>query len=73
MVAPELGGGERDLLLQGAVIEVKGPAFELPPTLRRISLLDVDWSRFSKYSHCIDAHIAQPGSVARLWPPGRVG
>ncbi len=73
MVAPELGGGERDLPLRGGVIEVKGPAFELPPTLRRISLLDVDWSRFSKYSHCIDAHLSQPGSVARLWPPGRVG
>ena len=72
MVARELGFGERELKLQGGVIEVKGPSMELPVTLRRIKLLDTDWSRFSKYSHCIDSHLAEPGTIARLWPSGKV-
>lgn len=72
MIAPEIGYSERDLQLQGGVIEVKGPTLELPITLRRIRLLDTDWSRFSKYSTCIDSHLSEPGIMARLWPPGRM-
>jgi len=72
MVAPGLGSGERDLPLRGGVIEVKGPSFELPPTLRHMRLLKSDWSRFSKYGHSIDAHLSHPGMAGRLWPPGRV-
>ena len=69
---PELGYRERGLRLPGGVIEVKGPTIELPVTLRRIKLLDTDWSRFSKYGYCIESHLSQPGSVARLWPSGRM-
>lgn len=72
VVAPELGRGEREIRLRGGVIEVKGPTIELPVTLRRIRLLDTDWSRFSKYGNCLDAYFAQPGSVARFSPSGRV-
>lgn len=72
MVAPELGYRERELRLTGGVIEVKGPTLELPLTLRRIRLLDTDWSRFSKYGYCLDSHLSQPGTVARLWPSGRM-
>ena len=71
MIKRQLGYGERELPLQGGVIEVKGPTMELPMTLRRIRLLDVDWSRFSKYGSCIDSHLEEPGTVARLWPSGR--
>ncbi len=70
-VAREFGHGERELPLRGAVIEVKGPSMELPRTLQRIKLLNTDWSRFSKYSHCIDAHLEDPGSISRLWPSGK--
>ena len=72
MIAPELGYRERELRLQGGVIEVKGSKLELPVTLRRIRLLDTDWSRFSKYGSCIDSHLSEPGTVARLWPSGRM-
>ncbi|NQT71245.1 MAG: VTC domain-containing protein [Chloroflexi bacterium] len=72
-VARGFGNGERELQLRGAVIEVKGPTMDLPTTLRRMKLLDTDWSRFSKYSHCIDSHLEDPGAMARLWPSGRVG
>ncbi|MBL7165418.1 MAG: VTC domain-containing protein [Dehalococcoidales bacterium] len=72
MVARDLGTRERDLPLRGGVIEVKGPSFELPPALRHMKMLDIDWSRFSKYSHSIDAHLLHPGIPGRLWPPGRV-
>ncbi|MBT4512713.1 MAG: VTC domain-containing protein [Chloroflexi bacterium] len=72
-VAKGFGNGEHELPLRGAVIEVKGPSMELPKTLRRMKLLDTDWSRFSKYSHCIDAHLESPGAMARQWPSGRVG
>jgi hypothetical protein len=73
VVVPGLGYRERELRLEGGVIEVKGPTLELPLTLRRIKLLDTDWSRFSKYGQCIDSHLSQPGSVARVWPSGRIG
>jgi hypothetical protein len=72
MVAPELGHGERQLRLPGGVIEVKGPTLELPVTLRHIRLLDVDWSRFSKYGYCVESHLSEPGTVARLSPSGRM-
>ena len=72
VVAPGLGYRERGLRLEGGVIEVKGPTLELPVTLRRIRLLDADWSRFSKYGQGIESHMSQPGSVARMWPSGRI-
>ena len=72
MVAPELGYRERGLQLQGGVVEVKGPTLELPITIRRLRLLDTDWSRFSKYGYCIESHLSQLGTVGRLWPSGRM-
>jgi len=72
MVAGGSGSGERELELRGGVIEVKGQNFELPPTIQQMKLLDTDWGRFSKYGSSIDAHLEQPGAVARLWPSGRV-
>jgi hypothetical protein len=72
MVNRSLGYGERELKLAGGVIEVKGHKMELPVTLRRMRLLDVDWGRFSKYSYCLDSHLSEPGTVARLWPSGRI-
>jgi len=71
-VAPELGRREREICLTGGVIEVKGPSLELPFTLRRMRLLDIDWGRFSKYGSCLDAHFSDPGSVARLSPSGKI-
>ena len=72
-IAQRFGNGEKELPLRGAVIELKGPTMELPTTLRSMKLLDIDWSRFSKYSHCIDSHMEDPGTIARSWPSGRVG
>ncbi|UCC17137.1 MAG: VTC domain-containing protein [Dehalococcoidales bacterium] len=72
MIAPELGRREHDLRLEGGVVEVKGPSMELPLTLRKMRILDTDWSRFSKYSNCIDSHLSDPGAVARFAPPGRI-
>lgn len=71
LVARQLGYGERNLQLRGGVTEVKGPSWDLPLTLRRMKLLDTDWSRFSKYGYCIESHMSRPSSVARLWPSGR--
>ncbi len=72
MIAPELGRRERDLRLEGGVVEIKGLKIELPVTLRKMKILDTDWSRFSKYSNCIDSHLSDPGAVARFGPPGRI-
>ncbi len=72
MVAPELGHRERELWLQGGVVEVKGPTLELPVTLRRIRFLDTDWSRYSKYGYCVESHLSDPGTVGWLWPSGRM-
>jgi len=67
-----IGNGETDLKLPGAVIEIKGSSFELPLTLQNIKLLDVDWSRFSKYSSCLEAHMESPGATGRLSPSGKI-
>jgi len=72
MVAPELGHRERELRLPGGIIEVKGASIELPLTLRRMRILDTDWTRFSKYGSCIESHMTDLGTVARLSPPGRI-
>lgn len=70
LVLPGWGRGERGLELQGAVLEVKGPVFDLPPALRVLGDLGTSWTRYSKYSSSLDAHAATPGSVSRLWPAG---
>ncbi|MBA7666946.1 hypothetical protein ES703_75030 [subsurface metagenome] len=72
IIKRSLGYGEKELNLAGGVIEVKGQKMELPVTLRRMGLLDLDWSRFSKYSSCLDSHLSEPGTTARLWPSGRI-
>ena len=71
MVRPQPGNGERELELAGAVIEIKGTSIELPATLKRMGVLDTDWSRFSKYSACIEAHDERLGSIGRFSPAGR--
>jgi hypothetical protein len=75
VVNPELGrrpttAGE--ITITGGVVEVKGPVLSLPPTLRRMKFLDVDWSRFSKYGTCLDMYFETPGSVGRLSPSGKL-
>jgi hypothetical protein len=72
MVMPSPGNGEKELELPGGVIEIKGQNMELPVTLREMRLLNIDWSRFSKYSACIDSHMEEPGTLGRLSPSGRV-
>ncbi|MFC1948257.1 VTC domain-containing protein [Chloroflexota bacterium] len=72
VITPELGRREHDLRLEGGVVEVKGPTMELPITLRKMKILDTDWSRYSKYSNCIDSHLSDPGTIARFGPPGRI-
>ncbi len=74
MVAPEIGHSakEKEIRLPSGVIEVKGPTLELPVTLRRMRLLDTDWSRFSKYGYCLDTFFIEPGSMARFSPSGRM-
>jgi hypothetical protein len=64
--------GEKELELPGAVIEIKGQVVELPATLVRMKMLDMDWGRFSKYSACIDSHMDAVGTVGRLSPSGRL-
>ena len=72
MVIPGLGNYERELELPGGVVEIKGQDMELPFTMKRARMFDIDWTRFSKYSTSIDLHIETPGSVGRLSPSGRL-
>ncbi len=71
MIDRSFGYGDKDLKLPGGIIEIKGTKMELPETLCRLKLLDIDWTRFSKYSSCLDAHMAEPYSLLRPWPSGR--
>lgn len=70
LVMPGLGRGERGLELSGAVVEVKGPRFDMPPALRPLADIGSTWTRFSKYSSSLDAHSADLGTVSRNWPSG---
>jgi hypothetical protein len=72
MIIPGPGNGEKELELPGAVIEIKGETMALPATLMRARMLDTDWTRFSKYSACLDAHDERPGTVGWLAPSGRI-
>jgi hypothetical protein len=72
IMVPELRRREREIRLPNGVIEVKGPSLELPLTLRNLRIMDIDWSRFSKYGNCLDIYFTEPGSVGRLWPPGKL-
>ncbi len=58
------------LALTGAVLEIKGKSMEVPLPLKKLGALGIGWSRFSKYSACIDAHRDQPGSSGWLSPAG---
>lgn len=66
------GNGERELKWPGGIIEIKGQTMELPISLKETRMLDTDWTRFSKYSACIDSHTEKPGTMGRLSPSGRI-
>lgn len=70
LLMPGLGRGERGLELPGAIVEVKGPVFQVPRSLRPIVEIGAAWTRYSKYSSSLDGHAAAGGSVSRLWPSG---
>lgn len=72
MMVPGKGNGERELELPGSVIEIKGQSLELPLALRQAHILGTNWTRFSKYSACIDSHNENPGTVGRLSPSGKI-
>ena len=73
LVARELGYGERHLKLRGGILEIKRLSMDLSPVLvRRVKLLNTEWSRYSKYGQCIEAHLSHPSATARLWPSGKV-
>jgi hypothetical protein len=72
MVMSGLGIGERGLELPGAVVEVKGPVFDVPLVLRPLAEIGSSWTRYSKYSSSLDAHVASRGGVSRLWPSGMI-
>ena len=70
LVMPGWGRGERALELPGAVVEVKGPVFDVPRSLRPLVEIGTSWTRYSKYSSSLEGHAADGGSVSRLWPSG---
>ncbi len=72
LVAPGLGHSEGNLMLEGAVIEIKGLSTQIPVSLRSISVLGTDWTRFSKYASCVESQLSTPGSTGRFWPAGRI-
>ncbi len=72
LVSRKLNRCEGSVSMSGGVIEIKGPSTDLPATLRSLRLLDTDWSRYSKYSACMESQLHRPGSVGRVHPSGRV-
>lgn len=58
--------------LAGGVLEIKGPWVEVPPTLCWIRQMGLDWSRYSKYAACLEAHMGTPGTIGITMPSGRI-
>ncbi len=54
------------LELRNAVIEVKGTATRLPPSLLALRRDVPVWTSYSKYAQCLAGHLERPGSVAWL-------
>jgi hypothetical protein len=71
LIYPLLDCGQRSLPMEGGVIEIKGRSGEIPMTLRSLSLLETDWSRFSKYASCMQSQLEESGSYGQLTPSGR--
>jgi hypothetical protein len=71
LTAPSLGHSQASLMLEGGIIEIKGPSMEIPESLRSISILGIDWTRFSKYTGCLESQMEKSGTVGRFWPSGR--
>jgi hypothetical protein len=72
VITPSLGHSRASPMLEGGIIEIKGPSMEMPESLRSINYLGTDWTRFSKYAGCLESQMERPGSIGRLWPSGRV-
>ncbi len=71
LIIPGAENSRPGLMLEGGIIEIKGPSMDIPASLRSINFLDTDWSRFSKYASCVESQMEKPGSVGRLRPSGR--
>jgi hypothetical protein len=72
LTAPSLGHSQASLMLEGGIIEIKGPSMAIPESLRSLSILGIDWTRFSKYAGCLESQMERPGTVGRIWPSGRI-
>jgi hypothetical protein len=72
LTATSLGHSQTNLILEGGIIEIKGPSMEIPKSLGSLSILGVDWTRFSKYAACLESQMEESGTVGRLWPSGRI-
>jgi hypothetical protein len=72
MVAGEIGNGENEMEFPGGVIEIKGKDIEIPLTLRNLNILEIDWTRFSKYTACLESHVEGSGVIGCLSPPGKI-
>jgi hypothetical protein len=72
LITPQFMRKEGEIVIPNGVIEVKGPTLELPPMLRQLRIMDLDWSRFSKYGNSLDIFFDEPGTVSRKWPSGRL-
>jgi len=70
MILPGVGRGEKALQLPGAIVELKGPTLALPLSLRSLAEIGSSWTRYSKYSSSLEAHMSTIGTVSRLWPSG---
>ena len=65
-----VGRGEKGLELPGAIVELKAPKLDLPQCLRPLAEIGSSWTRYSKYSSSLEAHMSTLGAVSRLWPSG---
>lgn len=73
LIRPDASRREGAIRMEGGIIEIKGRSMDIPHTLQSIRDLGTDWSRYSKYASCVEAHLEEPGSIGRHWPSGRIG
>jgi hypothetical protein len=69
---PSLGHSQASLMLEGGIIEIKGTSMKIPKSLHPLSILGIDWTRFSKYAGCLESQMEKSGTVGQFWPSGRI-
>lgn len=60
------------LTLESTVLEIKGTTLTLPQVFLTLHYKKLQWSTFSKYAKCLEAHLEKPGTESGIMIASRL-